>query len=127
MTLPACRTSTIQPQPPLPGNPSTLHVLRPLWSSSHLTTDTTPLAAAWITVYRPTMRSTPWCVGRDGVRKPEPTDAPSTGRVQPDAAILPAVDRHVIATESPTARAAPCASALTISVARPSCLAYAPG
>src|SRR3989442_12977585 len=78
-TLDSCLTSTYQPQPVVFDEPSTSHdgpdVL-------HRTVTTTPLAAERIGVQRACGRSTPSCVGRDGVRKPLTMATFGTGSTQ---------------------------------------------
>src|SRR5215211_5160510 len=90
MELPACSTSTYQPQPWWAGEPSRSHDHGPPSGALTLHRDmiTTPAAATRISVPRGTAMSTPWWEGRSMVRKPE-TRTPLTGTVQPDAAISP--------------------------------------
>src|SRR2546421_9365186 len=123
MTLSAWVISTYQPQPRMAGEPSWPQPYHPpdavvAWQRTRVTM---PPAAARVGVPRDAPRSTPLCVGRCGVRKPETMDA-TTGAVQPEAAIWPGTAHFASVTE-PTERAAPLVRALTIWVARPSCLA----
>src|SRR6266511_1882994 len=114
----ACSMSTYQPQPGVSGDPSTSQP----WLSGtmlHRTTVTTPAAAALMEVPRAAPRSTPSCVGRSAVLKPDTIGA-ITGWVHGPAAAPQS------STGAPEASTRP-ATVLTSSVAFGSCLAYASG
>src|SRR3712207_4072197 len=76
-TSEACRTSMYQPQPVVLGEPSTSQVGV---DALQRTVTTVPSAIDLISVPLRCERSTPSCVGRDGVRKP-PIDTFGTGMV----------------------------------------------
>src|SRR5215813_4495017 len=114
MTLLACRMSTYQPQPKTARLPSRSQLYgAPLRLASQVATSTIPAAAAWIGVPLGTPMSTPLWFGRSAVRKPD-VIGPTTGTVQPEAAIdMP--DEHCSSRLLPTARLAPPVNASTIS------------
>src|SRR4051794_8504882 len=73
-TLPACCTSTYQPQPLSVRLPSTSQLPAETLQTTRITV---PAAAARIGVYRAAPRSTPSCDGRSLVRKPLTSPAPT--------------------------------------------------
>ena len=128
MYPPACRMSTNQPQPPLPGQPSHVAVA-PAGVVGVAAGHQHPAGGRGVDrrCRLAAPMSTPLWLGRSAVRKPEPTP-PAIGAVQPEAAIWPARPRRrPPCRRSATVRAAPPASASTIRLASSSCLAYASG
>src|SRR5699024_10305295 len=121
---PACRILTYQPHPAICGDPSTSHEygLPSGPNALHSAVITVPLDAATTGVPLGTPMSTPWCVGRSGVLKPDQI-GPSTGTIHPAADSSPGPAHSPRLTVTADARPPPSVNAFTIAVASGSCFA----